>query len=453
MVAFGQQKKAPAKSATSKAKAIKSASDNFSQYKLSRWSLGIHSGINYTVYDIPMDVANFTYGAYLKYSVGHVLAFRIHYMGGLFSGTPDNAYQESKNGWFENSMNQYSFQLLANIGGSSYRRNNPWINVYIFAGLAYLTNDAIKLKPDVFGKKETYTGTDITTPFGLGAKIKLSNALDLGIEWSLSLVKNDDLDLFNPSTYQGYPDFFGYTMFSLGYNFTGSKRKQHMDWHNPVDKMYNDLSKKSLEALNELKKDSDNDGIPDLIDMEPDTKAGYKVDNKGITLDTDNDKIPDTDDADPFGFQQLISVYYPSESFKANSKMDVLQFDDSIPQTDFVSMNADGTGLPVITFQPNKYSVQIEQYPLLQQVARIMLLDQDVILAVIGHADNNKPDMTQFTIAEKRALAVKRQLMKIYEINNDRILVYSERDDFVKKYKTNTEGLDRKVEFRLIRKK
>ena len=55
-------------------------------------------------------------------------------------------------------------------------------------------------------------------------------------------------------------------------------------------------------------------------------------------------------------------------------------------------------------------------------------------------------------VAEKRALAVKRQLTKIYEIKEDRILVFSERDAFVKKYKMQTEGLDRKVEFRLIRK-
>jgi hypothetical protein len=49
-------------------------------------------------------------------------------------------------------------------------------------------------------------------------------------------------------------------------------------------------------------------------------------------------------------------------------------------------------------------------------------------------------------------LAVKRQLTKIYEIKEDRILVFSERDAFVKKYKMQTEGVDRKVEFRLFRK-
>jgi hypothetical protein len=80
-----------------------------------------------------------------------------------------------------------------------------------------------------------------------------------------------------------------------------------------------------------------------------------------------------------------------------------------------------------------------------------MQADTGVSLVIIGHADNNKPDMTQITIAEKRALAVKRQLMKIYEIEDRRLLVFSIRDPFVKKYKLKTEGLDRKAEFRLIR--
>lgn len=41
--------------------------------------------------------------------------------------------------------------------------------------------------------------------------------------------------------------------------------------------------------------------------------------------------------------------------------------------------------------------------------------------------------------------------MKIYEIEDRRLLVFSIRDPFVKKYKLKTEGLNRKAEFRLIR--
>jgi OOP family OmpA-OmpF porin len=241
-------------------------------------------------------------------------------------------------------------------------------------------------------------------------------------------------------------------MFGLSYNFTGSKRAEHIDWVNPVATMYDDLAKQAAVATNMLKNDADADGIPDYLDLEQNTKPGYKVSVKGVTLDSDADGIPDTEDTDPYGFNQMLSLYYPAETFKAKTTTDVMKFSDSIPVSDFITLNTDGYGLPIITFSPDKYDVLVEQYPLLQQIARIMRIDTSVSVAIIGHADNNKPDLTQLTIAEKRALAVKRQLVKIYEIESNRILIFSERDAFVKKYKMQTEGLDRKAEFRLIRK-
>jgi len=48
-------------------------------------------------------------------------------------------------------------------------------------------------------------------------------------------------------------------------------------------------------------------------------------------------------------------------------------------------------------------------------------------------------------------LEVKRKLFKVYEIDKDRMLVFSSKDPYVQKYKMSTEGLDRKVEFRIIR--
>ena len=39
--------------------------------------------------------------------------------------------------------------------------------------------------------------------------------------------------------------------------------------------------------------DSDDDGVRDSIDREPDTPAGYPVDRRGVMLDTDGDGVPD----------------------------------------------------------------------------------------------------------------------------------------------------------------
>lgn len=54
------------------------------------------------------------------------------------------------------------------------------------------------------------------------------------------------------------------------------------------------------EAINNILLDSDGDGIPDYLDLEPGTQPGAKVDNFGRTLDSDGDGTPDHLDKCPF---------------------------------------------------------------------------------------------------------------------------------------------------------
>ncbi len=414
----------------------------------SRWTLGMSIGGSFNLFDIPQDNVNPVFGCFLKYSASNVISFRLQGVYGTYSGKSTELVK--KDYGFTNSIAQVGLNAMINLGTINFRKKNPKINFYGFSGVTLAFSDGLADKaiaPST--KRRTYAGVDLTVPVGLGAKYKMSDEIDLGFEVVVNASRIDSFDLFE----QGYPDFFGSFAFTVGYKFIGQKRKNHVDWVNPINNMYEDLSKKSSQSQEEMKKDSDGDGIPDYLDNEPNTKKGYKVDVKGVALDSDVDGIPDSEDPDPYGFNQMLSVYYPAVSTKNSTSVDVLGFNDSIPEADFVTLSGDGYGLPVITFPPNKYDIHVEQYPLLHQIARIMTVDTSVMLAIIGHADNNKPDLTQLTIAEKRALAVKRRLTKIYEIESKRILVFSEKDVFVRKYKLNTEGLDRKAEFRLIRKK
>lgn len=422
----------------------------FPMEPVSRWTLGLSIGGSYNFFDIEQDVINPVFGGFLKYSASPILAFRLHGTYGTYSGKSTELMK--KDYGFANNITQVGLNVMVNLGTLSFKKKHPNTNLYAFTGLTFAFSDAIRDKKiGTATTKGTYTGTDLTVPVGVGIKFKMSEEIDLGLEAVVNATRIDSLDMYGGA--QNYPDFFGSFAVTVGYKFVGQKRKTHVDWYNPVSTMYDDLSKKAAQSQDEMKKDSDGDGVPDYLDNESNTKPGYKVDVKGVALDSDVDGIPDSADPDPFGFNQMLSTYYPAVNMKNNASVDVLGFNDSIPEAEFVTLSGDGYGLPVVTFPPNKYDIHVEQYPLLHQIARIMTVDTSVMLAVIGHADNNKPDLTQLTIAEKRALAVKRQLTKIYEIDTKRVLVFSERDVFVRKYKLNTEGLDRKVEFRLIRKK
>lgn len=451
---LGLAKQAPPKNHLDKhAKtAIKNDGKQFANSETSRWSVGLNSGATYTMFDVPMDVPGFIWGANVKYTLGHVFSLRTQFLNGTYSGVNNSGTK--RNVGFTNNLTQINFHLLANLGSVNFRQKNPNVIYYLFSGISLNFNDGVADHKDIFvsGRVNNYNKTDFSIPLGFGGKYKLNSQFDIGLEGVINAAKSNLYDLYAPYKTQGYADFFGSIMLSLNYNFTNDKAKEHMDWTNPVTVMYDDLAAQASTAGEAIKKDSDADGIPDYLDKEANTKAGYKVDIKGVTLDSDGDGIPDTDDTDPYGFNQMLSVYYPAESFQVKSSVNVMKFSDSIPQDEFITLTTEGYGLPVITFEPNKYDIHVEQYPLLQQIARIMTIDTTVSVAIIGHADNNKPDFTQLTIAQKRALAVKRQLMKIYEINTDRIIIFSEQDAFVKKYKMQTEGLDRKAEFRLIRR-
>ncbi len=448
---FAQENVSPNINESDNPNATKTDRNDFNKPVLSKWALGVGVGGSYTLFDIYQDLINPVYSLNLRYSFGHVFSARVIGMYGIYSGKNESGVKKIYG--FANDISQVGIHLVSNLSSINFRKRNPNLLFYGFTGFTLAFSNGITDKSiGADSTRITYLGTDYTIPLGIGVKYKLTNQFDFGMEAVLNMARSDNFDLYDPNPNLGFSDYFGSVTFNLGYNFTGQKRIQHIDWSNPVSTIYDDIVNKAKKDSEELKRDSDKDGIPDYLDLEAATKPGYKVDVKGVTLDSDADGIPDTEDTDPYGFNQMLSIYYPAETFKIKSSQNVLQFSDSVPEADFVTMSSEGYGLPIITFEPTKYDIHVEQYPLLQQIARIMTVDTSVFVAIIGHADNKRPDMTQLTIAQKRALAVKRQLSKIFEINPERIIVFSEQDAFVKKYKMQTEGLNRKAEFRLIRK-
>ena len=93
-------------------------------------------------------------------------------------------------------------------------------------------------------------------------------------------------------------DHYAYTYAGLEYTF-GTKTKPNIEWVNPVAMMYDELYdaalRQEVEALKgrvtnvenavaDLKKDSDGDGVSDQFDKCPNTPAGTVVDGSGCPL-------------------------------------------------------------------------------------------------------------------------------------------------------------------------
>ncbi len=416
----------------------------------SKFSFGANYGASFYLGDVPADALYPGFGGYIKYSFSHILGFRAQYLHGKFSGRETDDY---KNAWFTTKINTLNFQMIFNMGSVDFRKSFPRDNFYFGVGASYQFFNAKRDNPQDTGNPLVpyyleANGSAFSIPVSIGYKRKVTKNFDIGLEFNYQINTTDNFDLLDG--YGSSPDGNGYFLATIVYNLTSANRPKHIDWYNPIDKIYRDLEN-SKEAIEAMKLDDDKDGIPNNLDKELDTKEGYKVDSKGVTLDSDGDGIPDSEDSDPFGFSQALGQYFPEGNAGKTTDGGLLKINDSIPMTDFVTISQSGMGLPTLTFPPNHFTVHVEQYNVLQQIARILMIDTSASLVIIGHADNNKPNMTQFTLAEKRALEVKRRLYKVYEIPEQRMLVFSEKDPYVQKFQMASEGLDRKVEFRIIR--
>jgi OOP family OmpA-OmpF porin len=401
--------------------------------------------------DIPADAVYPGFGGYAKYSFNHVMGVRLQYLQGKFSGAHSKT-DAKENVYFKTNVKNINLQLMFNLGSIDYRQSFPRNNFYIGLGLSRLSASGSKDTFDNFKMVniDNLNRSGLAIPVTFGYKRKVSKNIDIGLEFNYNFGSSDDLDMTNLAG--GLSDGNGYLMAAIVYNITSTKKPQHIDWSNPIDKIYRDL-KDAQDRAEAMKVDTDKDGVPDYMDLEADTKEGYKVDSKGVTLDSDEDGIPDSIDPDPYGFGKQVGVYFPSGIGGADTNASELiyRLNDSVPQTEFVTISKSGYGLPTIIFPPNHFTVHVEQFSLLQQIARILMVDTSASLVIIGHADNSKPNLTQLTLAERRALEVKRKLYKVYEIDEERMLVFSAKDPYVQKYQMSTEGLDRKVEFRIIR--
>src|SRR5690554_532008 len=82
---------------------------------------------------------------------------------------------------------------------------------------------------------------------------------------------------------------------SVGLNFYLGKNDVHADWYSEENAVYSELEEmdRRLSKVETDMIDSDQDGVPDYLDREPNTPSGVAVDSKGRAIDRNNNGIPD----------------------------------------------------------------------------------------------------------------------------------------------------------------
>ena len=317
-----------------------------------QWEIGLHLGVPLIYGDIQPQIG-IGGGISARKSFGHVFSIRLDYTGGLERGISSYLYTTGYGIWqkyytgignpyvpnYRTITHQFNVDFIAVLNNGSHYRGNPWWNIYVFGGPVLLyantTVDALNsngvpynfsninfqqsnsavirnvkqiLQGNYISQFQPQGSSAITTfgnganlllgaSGGIGAAFKLNKRLNIGVEERVTYPLNSNLDGFSATNRNAIL----YTSVRLNINIgNASKRTEPLWWINPNNYVYTELTEpRHIKLPKIVLPDSDNDGVTDQFDLEPNTPAGAPVDTHGVTKDTDGDGVPDYRDKEP----------------------------------------------------------------------------------------------------------------------------------------------------------
>ena len=278
----------------------------------SKFSFGINTGLlvpkvlSGGTNDFSNSDTNFGYGISLRNQITHMFGLQSNLLFGDLSGSNSDLAGGVANG-FKSFSTKIAYGLdvrgILNLGSVDLLQRAHTLNFTVSLGygvLAYAPSyvNASSVFTDWKGKadngheyiKEAYI------PVGVGAKFKVSNKINFDLGYTMNFVDGDNLDA-NKVT-NSAKDKFSYT--SVGLEFVlGNKSKNDITWANPAALKYDELKDETLNgdvqklkvrtgtletSIENLKKDTDGDGVADHLDKCPDTPKGVKVTGAGCPI-------------------------------------------------------------------------------------------------------------------------------------------------------------------------
>lgn len=195
---------------------------------------------------------------------------------------------------FESKYFRTSLQGVVNLGNIlDFRSWTNTFNVLAHGGMGYSVNKPNS--PVDFNKGDQMLNfiVGITPQIKLSDRVALTGDLSLinhvrqSIPWDGAQPLNDTrgLNLNNMLVNA-----------SVGLTFYLGKKSVHADWYSEEDVIMSKLDSldQRLTKVENDMNDTDNDGIANYLDEEPNTVANAAVDSKGRAVDVNNDGIPDT---------------------------------------------------------------------------------------------------------------------------------------------------------------
>ncbi|MFN8281128.1 MAG: OmpA family protein [Saprospiraceae bacterium] len=304
---------------------------------------------------------------------------------------------------------------------------------------------------------------------GVGIARKINRRFNIALEHLVISSDNDYLDGIHWRTdldQTNNNDIGHYTNLRLAMNLGNLKKKtEPLYWLNPLDAIFTDISELKQRPKFDLK-DTDQDGVIDMIDQEVDSPAGAPVDTRGITLDSDMDGIPDHKDEEPFS----APGYQVNEKGIAQVPVKPQISEDDVKKIVDQKLGLNGSGvpgapgiaggqggnsagtdwfLPMIHYNLDEYCVKPQYYTQLHHVAMVMKSHPNLKVTAYGHTDIRADNAYNNVLSYNRAKAAIDYLVSKYDLPRERfILMYGGEDNPLGPNPTN-HYINRRVEFQV----
>ncbi len=337
----------------------------------------------------------------------------VMYAGGGFGAS---AYNVKINALNENDNNNTYSALYAQAFAMNFEHSNK---KDILKLLKNGMDNSYETSAQSYGQRRSKLGDQtlrFSTTILAGVAFKLSKRINLALENRMTFLRDDLLDgqMWQENTYgdavtTGNWDSYNYL--SLGVNFNlGSKSVEPLWWLNPLDYAYGELNNpRHMKIPEPVFVDSDDDGVIDQLDREPNTPAGCPVDTHGVTLDTDGDGVPDCLDK-----EKITPTYCQPVDADGVGKCPDPECCAGVKAT----VAACPCDYPSLTFANGSSTISANAKSMLSNVATKMKANPECKVTLNGYPEASKASQAQ---CQRRLTAAKKYLVETLGISGDRI--------------------------------
>ncbi|MCB0610069.1 MAG: OmpA family protein [Lewinella sp.] len=403
------------------------------------WEVGLNGGYLFVAGDVQQ---KFGWGAgvHIRKATDHLFSIRTDFMYGNAEGATSNDRTFTTK-WM--SATGYGVFTLNNM---RFDRAVRKFNYY--AGVGVGVN---RFETEFVNEVERGTIPADFTPHiaGIGGiSVRVSKGFNVGIGHQAMIAFGRRSDLIDGTEKEvgvrtPFRDIVNYSTINLNFNIgKASGKSEPLYWVNPLDIVLKDLDEVKKNQADMLS-DSDNDGVIDALDKEPNTPAEATVDTKGRTLDSDKDGVPDYKDKEPYypprageqvNAEGVVTNPLPAAGGVTEQRVREL-IDEAITNRIGSNGGVQGGGgggngapvtewfLPMIHFGTDSYSIKYSDYGSLASIARMLKGNPNLRLVIIGHTDQTGDEAYNDMLSYQRANAVIEHLVNNHGIGRGRLVL------------------------------